>query len=834
MQPDYYGRPIIVYKLPDGRYKTALLSENTPQPTKKGWIAIEVGPNVVEVETEEYFRVKLARLQPFPLSQAQAERLKMVSGPLVRKQSALPRAPAYVPPTPKPPAPRPPPPPPPGPTTPGPDPEPQEDPDDKYKDHPKISLLKMHLPKPVVDTYDKLSTQNGGNLPGQAVRFYLRTLWGHVNRQNFEGKLQRCDFAYLRKGNIDSMHKRAHWSPRARIIAISPHLFNAPFEIFIETFVHEMCVSGDALIPTELGLIRIDKLAERSGAAKVLTRSGSAVIKKVWCSGEKTTYTIRTERGKELRLTGNHPVLVFRPDCMFKWKRVDKLVLGDVLVNRLGGRTSTNLDLTFARTLAQDSWSYRTRKKTETLPSAMTPELARILGYLTAEGSFVEGANRNTITFSNTNQELIDDFRNCWEACFDFSPLGRTQVYGKDSRSITDVVTTRSDLAIWFEAIGLKRGTAPTKEVPFSILESSSEAKAQFLRAFIEGDGYLSEGGVGGLEIKLASKLLVQQLQLLFETLGIPSNGVQFVTGGYTGTNTYHSLRISDAADALALVGAVSKKRIAIIQRMAARKLTKKNYVEGKLNRLPYVAAYVREKELIIEGNGRFPQNVNGDCNPSLLESVLFSNDGDPDAERLRSLSKPKFVFDRVESITLYGTEPVYDMTTSAGEFVANGLVIHNCHQAVTDLEPPGSDMAEWRLAKGHGPLWKKWMVNCGLSPNRYDTRRNEEYMNTKQRDVLDQELDRFADQLLDRKIILNNAPVPMSEIHIGDRLIRAAKSKKHGLVHHQITAIFVSSKSTGMEMSFKVHVGPKTLDTIFKDREGPGIRFYRPSTGLF
>ncbi len=75
------------------------------------------------------------------------------------------------------------------------------------------------------------------------------------------------------------------------------------------------------------------------------------------------------------------------------------------------------------------------------------------------------------------------------------------------------------------------------------------------------------------------------------------------------------------------------------------------------------------------------------------------------------------FAVDTIIAVEPTGqTELVYDLTTEDHEFVANGLLIHNCHQAVSTI-----DHVHDNSEGGHGPHWKAWMKKVGLDPRRYD-----------------------------------------------------------------------------------------------------------------
>lgn len=59
-----------------------------------------------------------------------------------------------------------------------------------------------------------------------------------------------------------------------------------------------------------------------------------------------------------------------------------------------------------------------------------------------------------------------------------------------------------------------------------------------------------------------------------------------------------------------------------------------------------------------------------------------------------------------------------------------NRTLIHEmCHQAVWQVDGPDAWDAEYKIGKGHGPLWEGWMRHAHLPPSRFDDTSNETYM---------------------------------------------------------------------------------------------------------
>jgi hypothetical protein len=219
---------VIAYRLHDGRYKTAYLRErenDLPNSTVELKVSQSLNNEPEIVTTLDWFHIRMPRPQPFPISETQAKRLRY------GQEKGAPARPTIQKPV--------------QPTTPitpvKPVPPPEIFQRKEDTNEPHINIAKLRIPKAIADQYDRLTNTDGSLVSPQAMRFFLRTLWQHVNRQCFDNKLQRIDFDYLRSSDISRMKKRAHWAPHKRKIEIHPKVFGASFPVFVELFVHELC-----------------------------------------------------------------------------------------------------------------------------------------------------------------------------------------------------------------------------------------------------------------------------------------------------------------------------------------------------------------------------------------------------------------------------------------------------------------------------------------------------------------------------------------------------------------------------------------------------------------
>jgi predicted SprT family Zn-dependent metalloprotease len=70
---------------------------------------------------------------------------------------------------------------------------------------------------------------------------FLHEAWKELNITKFGGRLRMPYLQFMKMQGATSMRLRGVWSPRNRQLKISPRLFNASQNFFIETLLHEMC-----------------------------------------------------------------------------------------------------------------------------------------------------------------------------------------------------------------------------------------------------------------------------------------------------------------------------------------------------------------------------------------------------------------------------------------------------------------------------------------------------------------------------------------------------------------------------------------------------------------
>lgn len=499
-----------------------------------------------------------------------------------------------------------------------------------------------------------------------------------------------------------------------------------------QSFERKPCLVGDTLVVTDKGMLPLEQLS-REQAAWVATRTGKARIKKWWLSGHKPVATMTTVSGTTLTGTLDHPVLVLTPGLFLKWTNLGDLQVGDhVVVRNRGGLVETDCDLRFATDVVarlhdetydhasvfgKRTASIRRRpeyRRTPLFPDRMTNELARILGYLVSQ-------------FINTDAQLIDDYRACWRACFG-QDLPAYQKNAPSGRSAWVVSTGKADVAAWLSAIGLPASVAQTKRVPFTIFKSSRSAVLHFLAAYIEGRGCMKHR----LQVASTSRKLLQDIKLLLESFWDvrPSVSLQRAANGQWSDVWCLRLTARESRQLAPELPFVSQHRLDQLSTITSKQVRDRG--------IPYVRDYALAKvkqHAVGRGKSRKYYDQDGVPVAGPIQILAGTTDTHTQAkkwcrehvidvanqleklnaeygQRLRELVGD-FYFDKVADVSSPSTlhYPVYDIETTASQFAANNIIVHNCHQDHDNKDPLKAKGVMFDSALQYVPQYGVWKI---------------------------------------------------------------------------------------------------------------------------
>jgi predicted Ser/Thr protein kinase len=337
------------------------------------------------------------------------------------------------------------------------------------------------------------------------------------------------------------------------------------------------CLRGDSLIFTDGGIRPIASFAGEThgeGESRPLTlrlasATGVEETAHLYRAGVKPTKRITSRRGFVQEGAHEHRVLIVNKDGVQVWKRHDELAVGDWLVMQKG----QNL---WGQDIAID-WQFARQARSQQIrvPNRMTPDLARWLGYLVAEG---DTRPDGTIRFANTEAELREDYRRLTLELFGLQPRSYDHSVSLHLNSVA--------LLDLLHYLGFRTG-AYNKEIPWSVLRSSRESVLEFLAGYFAGDGSVNQQG--RLFWATASATLATQLQVVLLNLGVVSRRTQSVQRAGEFVGTYWTVSAAGAdADLLA-----SQMRLLPLRKQLTYEQRASSVVRrGRADVIPHTASY--------------------------------------------------------------------------------------------------------------------------------------------------------------------------------------------------------------------------------------------------
>ena len=303
------------------------------------------------------------------------------------------------------------------------------------------------------------------------------------------------------------------------------------------------CIAGDSLVATDRGLLRMDELTlrHRTGGVAVQVDSrllpgrlmiwegthdvplssyalGCLPISRAFCSGERSTVTVRTKAGFELTCTPDHRLMTDRG-----WVEA-----GDLRVNEdrawiqsdPGGlgtdrRLPVNVGTEF---IGQNGRRYR-----HALPSEWSRELGIVLGWLVGDG-WLRSGDRNCrvgFTFGPDDDGLLERIRDAVNGWY-----GRAVRPAERARGVRHLSYHGKFFVEFFQSLGVTPGSAEQKRVPESLFTAPRDAVVGFLQGLFTADGTVRDNPKSNsswIALTSKSRALLRGAQLLLLSLGIKS-----------------------------------------------------------------------------------------------------------------------------------------------------------------------------------------------------------------------------------------------------------------------------------------------------------------------
>ncbi|MDQ3687519.1 MAG: DNA polymerase [Acidobacteriota bacterium] len=443
------------------------------------------------------------------------------------------------------------------------------------------------------------------------------------------------------------------------------------------------CLAGDTLVPTLNGFRQMDTIKQGD---QVKTSYGFKKVQKAWMTGVRQLYRMQLRDGRSIRATADHRFLAGRGDT---WKQLDELRPGDAVFVSLKASTFEQRARPFQISVLPSN--VRSRKQV-TLPEELSPELCELIGLIIADGFLGRRHERPAPTRgrlgggtpatydrvllafnrqdSDLIQRVIEHGRNLFGQPF-------ASINARTCHVLQFASTT---VAEFFAGLGLT-GNAHTKAVPEIIMSAPLVFQAAFLRGLFEGDGHRTNNSVG---LTSVNRRLLSQVQLMLSEFGIYSIVKARTDASGFSVSVRFNLSICKKTDLVSF-----SKHIGFISQRKNRPF---EFAVQNTDGIP--------TPFVISGTRHYSEAVAAGTTPSSREGVkpfahfykglhikgesvqkLIGKFGmlpslRPVANYLDMQLRPVVI----ESVTPDGVEEVYDITVEdVHEFIANGIIVHNC-----------------------------------------------------------------------------------------------------------------------------------------------------------
>jgi replicative DNA helicase Mcm len=259
-----------------------------------------------------------------------------------------------------------------------------------------------------------------------------------------------------------------------------------------------------------------------------LTDDGSIAERqatKVWKrDAPDEMYRIQTASGREVEVTPSHPLFV-QSGGEFAPRKAAELDEGEfvALPKQVETEPTSSLDVDYRRSKANNAVRL-------SLPDEWTPWLARLVGYIIAEGhATLKDDNAGSVTVTNEDEEILDDVGNAFERL----EVPYSTLDGREDKSAREVCCSSSEFVSFLENLEpciLKNSAS--QRVPEPILQAGQDTQRAFLRAYIDSEGHVSTKQ-RSLAVASMSRELLDDVRALLLEVGVHTTLESRQNGSY-------------------------------------------------------------------------------------------------------------------------------------------------------------------------------------------------------------------------------------------------------------------------------------------------------------
>ena len=440
------------------------------------------------------------------------------------------------------------------------------------------------------------------------------------------------------------------------------------------------CVTGDTLVASERGLVRIGSLHNAEPAnsfadleLRIASLDGPRSTDAFYFGGERPVREIRLRSGHRVTGTPNHRLLTCGENGL-GWRRLDELEPGEFVATQFGDDLWSSTPARFEDFTPSEPYG---SQNAVTIPQAMDDRLAFFLGAFAAEGHVTR---RNwTVKISNADEHVIPLVVDAAAAVFGLRPR-----VVRASGKCPSIEIFSKRIVEFLDYLGCG-DRASNKRIPDAVLHSPRDMVLRFLDGLCL-DAYISTTGMTKWGICLDSDRLLDDLQAILTNLGVVHGRITKAAPLYNKTFDEVYVAGREAQRLMAMLRFVEPHKLARAAELCALQLAQST---------ADVVPGIRGQELY----ELMPSGLSGRSGKGSGKSRRFSHLLDPRTKyisresleavgTLDGVDLPDWLdvvlernlhFSPVVSNEDAGSRHVYDISVPVTHaFVANGIVNHN------------------------------------------------------------------------------------------------------------------------------------------------------------
>ena len=273
------------------------------------------------------------------------------------------------------------------------------------------------------------------------------------------------------------------------------------------------CVTGDTLLSTADGLVRIGSLHHgeepdtfRSEIREVASLDGTQKTDAFYYGGLREVRQVVLRSGHRITGTPNHRLLV-GVDGGVEWRRLDEIDVADVVAVQYGDDLWSPVPARFDD--FRPSIAYAAHKRTR-IPAEMSDDLGLLLGLFVAEGTIARPTW--TVTITSADSEVLERAAALWRSLF----AVEARVVRHDGAGSVHV--SSRTVVEFLDHVGCG-GRTSAKRIPDVVLRSPRST----VLAFLQGLGLHADVASTSAKwaVSLASPTLLDDVQAVLTNLGV-------------------------------------------------------------------------------------------------------------------------------------------------------------------------------------------------------------------------------------------------------------------------------------------------------------------------